>query len=175
MPLSDLQGAIGKDGSAGIASSVSSLTAWARRDPFLSEQVALNAVKTIVLLAPRKSGESGDNIDMIGQAGVRDIDTAQYGIITVFLCHVVLWVFSGVSPIDKKQRLLDLLGRDREVRTSWFMSVLERGLGVSGTDGNFAEDAPKILFRSAAEMLTRLGTWGASLNLALLMHKRSEM
>jgi hypothetical protein len=31
------------------------------------------------------------------------------------------------------------------------------------------------IFKSAAQSLTHLGTWGAALNLALLLHRRAEM
>lgn len=75
------------------------------------------------------------------------------------------------------------------MRESGFVKVLTRALGLGlGGDGDGAlsdpeskrpsdldpRETPKIMFRSAAEMLARLGTWGASLNLALLLHKRSE-
>lgn len=153
---------------------MAALTSWARRDPYIAEQVALNAVRTIVLLAPSKSSERERN----EQGGeIKDIDTAQYGIITVFLCHVILWVFASVSPSDRKKLLLAAIERDSDLRMSRFMPVVRRGLGldVEARKGGDEREDPKILFRSAAEMLTRLGTWGASLNLALLVHKRSEM
>jgi hypothetical protein len=160
---------------------MAALTSWARRAPDVAEQVALNAVKTIMFLAPATKGdrekENKGGCKLIEVGEVRNIDTAQYGIITVFLCHVILWVFSSVSPEDKRQHLLDMILRDGIVGESWFLGVVKKGLGLEIADGTVTEgrEAPKVIFRSAAEMLTRLGTWGASLNLALLLHKRSEM
>lgn len=173
-------GAIGKDGTAGIDASLRSLTLWARRDPFLAEEVAFNAVKTIGILAPQSKGSDRQTINTTVReidrqtinTTIRDIDTAQYGIVTVFLCHVVLWVFSTVSPEARKSHLRERLARDAEVTGGFgFMDVMNSALNDHNREG----DSPKVLFRSAAEMLTRLGTWGASLNMALLLHKRSEM
>jgi len=55
-------------------------------------------------------------------------DTAPYSLITVFLCHVVLWVFASVSPQEMKMQLLDILTHDDDISSSWFMVVLKRGL-----------------------------------------------
>jgi len=66
-----------------------------------------------------------------------------------------------------------MVEKDEVMKSNPFLDVLRAGLGVDIEErGNRGE---KMLFRSAAEMLTRLGTWGASLNLALLVHRRAEM
>jgi hypothetical protein len=166
------------DGFAGISNSVAALTSWAKRAPSVAQDVALNAVKTIILLAPSRSGEKKRDQEEIRERGsVKDIDTAQYGIISVFLCYVVLWVFATVSPKEERQKLLDMIIRDDNAQASEFMAILQKGLGFEIESQRVVDrpEAPKILFRSAAEMLTKYGTWGASLNLALLLHKRSEM
>jgi hypothetical protein len=52
------------------------------------------------------------------------------------------------------------------------------------TGGLIEEGGPRVpsrkdvlgnIFKSAAQSLTHLGTWGAALNLALLLHRRAEM
>jgi hypothetical protein len=134
---------------------MANLSNWAKRSPQHAQEVALNAANTIISLAPKKGMD----------------DTAPYSLITLFLCHVVLWAFAHVSPRERKVDFLEMVEKDEVMKSNPFLDVLRAGLGVDerGSRGE------KALFRSAAEMLTRLGTWGASLNLALLVHRRAEM
>ncbi|KAH8679027.1 fungal-specific transcription factor domain-containing protein [Tricladium varicosporioides] len=203
VPLSDLQGAIGKNGKPGIPIALSNLTLWAAKAPRIAETVAYNAVRTIVSLAPpgdtfnRTRGPDSAN----GRTGYYGgTETMPYSVITLFLCHVTLWVFASVVPVDAKQRFMDAVGSDENLRSSPFYGILRRAMGIMhsgqevGTVGSLngkgkeAEEKTEkekwnemeanvrgVLFRCAAEMLTRLGTWGASLNLALLLHRRAEM
>jgi hypothetical protein len=140
---------------------MSNLSRWAKKSPRIAQNVAFNAIKTIVSLAPNRS--------------IHD-DSAPYSIITLFLCHVVLWVFANVSPQSEKEQLLHKVAENGELFSSHFYRVLRSSMSL-GTDnyGTRKTEAPKILFKSGAEMLTQLGTWGASLNLALLIHRRAEM
>lgn len=75
--------------------------------------------------------------------------------------------------------MLEDVGGNEALRSSHFYGVLKSVMSIetpSGQpDSSTKGDAPKLLFKSAAEMLTQLGTWGASLNLALLIHRRAEM
>ena len=140
---------------------MSNLSMWAKKSPRIAENVALNAVRTIVSLAPNRSIHE---------------DSAPYSIVTLFLCHVVLWVFAKVSPASQKQQLFDRITESSDLRSSRFFGVLENSLSLCADDvGERRTDVPKLLFKSGAEMLTQLGTWGASLNLALLIHRRAEM
>ncbi|KAH9207191.1 fungal-specific transcription factor domain-containing protein [Leptodontidium sp. 2 PMI_412] len=159
VPLPDLQNAIGKDGTAGIAQAISNLSSWARSSPNNAEQVAQRAVRAILSLSPP-------------EIPVGQIDTAPYSLIAVFLCHVILWVFVRVSTPEQKLHLLQRLELDSELGRSSLISLLRSDLGIDEGDGKVHK---KVLFRSGAEMLTRLGTWGASLNLALLLQRRAEM
>jgi hypothetical protein len=136
---------------------MANLSNWAKGSPQHAQEVALNAANTIISLAPKKGMD----------------DTAPYSLITLFLCHVVLWAFARVSPQELKVDFLEMVEKDEVMKSNPFLDVLRAGLGVDIEErGNRVE---KMLFRSAAEMLTRLGTWGASLNLALLVHRRAEM
>jgi hypothetical protein len=167
--LSDLQNAIGKTGAEGIMQAMTTLTNWARKSPRVAEEVAYNAVRTIVSLAPTKYTHEDD---------IWNTDTAPYSLITLFLCHVVLWVFAKVCPSEQKYRLLRIVAENEVLRSSAFFAVLQRALALDeeGSRGQMDKnDAPNILFKCGAEMLTRLGTWGASLNLALMIHQRAEM
>lgn len=116
-----------------------------------------------MMIAPNKYGTEG---------GIRNIDTAPYSLITIFLCHIVLWVFANVAPHLQKLRLVDTVLRNIDMRLTPFPGILRRafGLGDNGmqvsrraTQGSDKDEhgrdaAPIVLFRSAAEMLTRLGT-----------------
>ncbi|CZR69447.1 uncharacterized protein PAC_19347 [Phialocephala subalpina] len=163
VPLSDLQNAIGKDGMTGIAQALSNLSNWARRSPHIADQVAYNATKTIVSLAPSQN---------LSDDGIRNVDTAPYSLIAIFLCHIVLWAYATVTARDQRMGLLGNVMQHPVLGKSNFVVLLKRAMGL---DGNEEDGEPKLLFRSAAEMLTRLGTWGGSLNLALLLHRRAEM
>ncbi|KAE9371442.1 hypothetical protein N431DRAFT_410158 [Stipitochalara longipes BDJ] len=178
--LSDLQNAIGKEGAAGSIRAFAKLTKWARRSPQLAEQAVCHAIKTIVMLAPGKNGKGG----------IRNIDTAPYSLITIFLCHIVVWAFANVASDSQKLQLFDIVSQNVELRSTAFFATLQRSLWVEGDwahalrkevqegDDQIEQDsaaAANLLFRSAAEMLIRLGTWGGALNLALLLRERAEM
>ena len=133
------------------------------------------------MLAPGKDNENG---------GIRNIDTAPYSLITIFLCHIVVWAFANVASDSQKLQLLDTISRNVELRSTAFFATLQRSLWVDGNWANTSRkeaqddrdqneqesaEAANLLFRSAAEMLIRLGTWGCALNLALLLRERAEM
>lgn len=140
---------------------MSSLRTWARKSPQTAENVAFSAVKTVVSLAPNRNIHE---------------DSGPYSVITLFLCHVILWVFASVSPPSQKQQFLDKIKANGELHSSHFYGVLRSSLSLElNSSGSTKSDEPKVLFKSGAEMLTQLGTWGASLNLALLIHRRAEM
>jgi hypothetical protein len=179
--LSDLQNAIGKEGTTGSARAFAKLTKWARKTPHLAEQVVCHAIKTILMLAPGEDHMEG---------GIRNIDTAPYSLITIFLCHIVVWAFANVAIQSQKVQLLDVVSKSMDVRSTPFFATLKRSLGFDGNaaqrmrmTGQEHEDqneqnstaAANLLFRSAAEKMIRLGTWGAALNLAQLLHERAEM
>ena len=144
---------------------MSSLSSWARSSPSNAEQVAQRAVQAIMSLSPPDSNSHISSVYL---------DTAPYSLIAIFLCHVILWVFVSVSAKDQRMQLLERLELDKDLRSSTFISLL-RGDAEVGEDDGTGRVQKKVLFRSGAEMLTRLGTWGASLNLALLLQRRAEM
>lgn len=182
--LSDLQSAIGKEGAPGSARAFAKLTKWASKSPQLAEQVVCHAIETIIILAPGK-----DN----GEGGIRNIDTAPYSLITIFLCHIVVWAFANVASHSQKLQLFNGISGNVELQSTAFFTTLQRSFGLDGraarhqqplkTTRREGEDqnehsptaAANLLFRSSAEMLIRLGTWGGALNLAQLLHERAEM
>jgi hypothetical protein len=168
VPITDLQNAIGKEGLTAIPHAHSHLRNWARRDGQISENVIYNAVKTIYLLAPLSRARDDSTWN---------IDTAQYSCTTLFLCHILLWIYAGVASRPQKLRLLELVAQSQEMKSSRFLGVLKRGFLGDDENARATQEAaePKVFFRSAAEMLTSLGTWGVSLSMAKLIHERSKM
>ncbi|TVY44955.1 Oocyte zinc finger protein [Lachnellula occidentalis] len=169
--LSDLQNAIGRTGPEGIIRAMTKLTNFAQKSPRVAEQAAYNAVRAIVSLTHTKGTDEDD---------IQNTDIAPYSIITLFLSHVVLWLFAKVCPREQKSVLLGIVGDNEVLRSSAFFAVLQRAFALGDDEDDVAgkmnsKDAPNILFKFGAEMLTRLGTWGASLNLALMIHQRAEM
>ncbi|KAL3427196.1 alpha-L-rhamnosidase (RhaA is able to hydrolyze alpha-1) [Phlyctema vagabunda] len=169
--LTDLQNAIGKDGSSGISQAMINLNKWAAEAPRKAAIVAYNAVKTIVSLTSKQS-RFDDDAHLTG--------TIPYNLITIFLCHVVLWAFVSASNDSQKSQLLQILCTDQEVCSSSFFSTLKRGLSSQDRDPEIVDsltisEFQRFIFKSAAEMLAQFATWGAALNLALLLHNRAEM
>ena len=88
-------------------------------------------------------------------------------------------MFANVCPREQKSVLLGMVGDNEVLRSSAFFAVLQRAMALGDEDGVAGKmnnkDAPNILFKFGAEMLTRVGTWGASLNMALMIHQRAEI
>jgi hypothetical protein len=114
--LSDLQPAIGKEGTPDSTRAFSKLTKWARTSPQLAKQVASHAIRTIILLAPGK-----DN----GEAGIRNTDTATYSLITIFLCHIIVWAFAKVATSPQKLQFLETISENREITSTAFLATLK--------------------------------------------------
>lgn len=170
--ITDLQEAIGKDGPDGIKPAINRLKVWSLDGYFASASWssvvqdtksqafigAVEAINTISSIANRPSAQAA----------------VPYSLIGLFLAHVLLWGFAMTTSPESKQLLrqhvsqLSLTGPI----AGQLSSVLESSLSANPTPGF---DAPCSIFKHAAYSLTRLGTWGASLNMALLLHKRSEL
>lgn len=181
VPITDLQEAIGKGGNAMIQPAISRLATWVSVDPTRAKETVVEAVDTIQRILwfqqtrTRKTDESA--------GGGEGSDTSPYNSITLFLSYVLLWGFATVATAEQRREVGDLLaGRGEEFRSRSLQRVVRIALGVpaepqAGTSAAGGEETagPKVLFKHAAQVLTRLGDWGCSLNLALLLHWRSEM
>ncbi|KAH7120367.1 fungal-specific transcription factor domain-containing protein [Dactylonectria estremocensis] len=169
--LTDLQDAIGKNG-PDINSALDRLKFWSLDGCFVSGQwgstvqdpkspalsAATEAVNIIACISDRPSVQAA----------------TPYSFISLFLAHLLLWGFAITAEPESKHMLkqqvcqLSLSGPIAEQLSS----VLDSALSANPTPGF---DAAGLIFKHAAYALTRLGTWGASLNMALLLHKRSEL
>lgn len=157
---------------------MTNLTDWAIESPQKAEEVAHKAVKIIVFLNSKRERYEED---------AHLTDTIPYNLITIFLCHVVLWVYANVATPASKLHLLETVAANDILHSSPFFAILANGLSAdhdSVVDSGHQVDAAvrrsgndfsRTLFKSAAEMLAQFATWGAALNLALLLHNRAEM
>jgi hypothetical protein len=173
IPLTCAQNAIGKAGPAGIPPAMSDLALWTRSCSSQAVQATLIAAKLIHSLYPVRKEANGER-----KLASAHIDTGPCSIITFFLCHVTLWTFVCVAGSRQKRVLLELLKQEDGLSKSPLFLVLKQVLlsGDAAEEGGLSrEDAMKLVFRSASEGLTRMGTWGCALNLAMLLHRRAEM
>ncbi|KAN0090483.1 Fungal specific transcription factor domain containing protein [Hyaloscypha variabilis] len=170
--ISDLQNAIGKDGNTGIPEAMSKLHHWVKTSPRVAEQLTYACSKTIATplsaLVPRVLGPTA----------------CEQAIIAIFLCHVVVWIFSSVASPLQKESLAARLRENKELWNSPQIQALRQVLEFRDENTGREEATPAMMrkkdvlgniFKSAAQSLTHLGTWGAALNLALLLHRRAEM
>ncbi|KAH7153567.1 fungal-specific transcription factor domain-containing protein [Dactylonectria macrodidyma] len=171
--LTDLQDAIGKNGPDSINSALDRLKVWSIDGCVASRQWGLSTVQDLKSPALQAAIEATNVIACIsGRSSVQA--AVPYSFIGLFLAHILLWGFAMTAEPEAKQLLIQhvcqfpLSGPISEQLSS----VLDSALSAHSTPGS---DGPCIIFKHAAYALTRLGTWGASLNMALLLHKRSEL
>ncbi|KAE9365869.1 hypothetical protein N431DRAFT_385817 [Stipitochalara longipes BDJ] len=170
--ISDLQNAIGKDGNTGIPEAMSNLHHWVQTSPRVAEQLTYACSKTIATplsaLVPKVLGPTA----------------CEQATIAIFLCHVVVWIFASVASPLQKESLSARLRENEELWKSPQIQALKQALEFRDGNAGRGEGAPAMMrrkdelgniFKSAAQSLTHLGTWGAALNLALLLHRRAEM
>ncbi|OBT92855.2 hypothetical protein VE01_09039 [Pseudogymnoascus verrucosus] len=170
IPLTDIQNAIGKSGPSKIPEAMSKVSNWVRMSP-QSLDAALLCIEIIDSLAPVNHNSSADKHSTVRYS--------VHSIITVFLCHITLWAFINVARREQKQGLMHLIEINDKINSGHFTAVVKRGLIENSEDALncmvSSSDASRLIFRSASEVLTRMSTWGAALDLAVLLYKRAEM
>jgi hypothetical protein len=161
-PLTDLQDA----GASKIPSAVSKSSLWIRSSQD-SLNAALEAITIIDFLSPTK---------LIPRAALPVRDYTPYSIITLFICHTTLWAFVSFADATRKSELRHLIDSYEALNSAPISTLLRWLLTYHRHDsingGNYTVNSQKLLFRSAAEGLTRMGTWGCSLNPAMMLYRR---
>ncbi|KFY06617.1 hypothetical protein V492_07908 [Pseudogymnoascus sp. VKM F-4246] len=159
--LTDLQDAIGKSGPSKIPEAMANLSSWVKLSPQSLDAVLL-CIETIDSLAPVNQNVSNDKRS-----------AARYSIpsiITVFLCHTTLWAFVNVAGRERKQELVRLIETNHKIKSGHFAAVITRVLIENGEGGRASSDASRLIFRSAAEVLTRMdGYLGSSFGYGCLV------
>lgn len=168
-----------------------------REDHELAVDMAVRAAEAIMEVNRDVNGADilgrgigGDETPGGVRAGM--VDTGAYGAVLLMVSHVVLWLFAQVADRSQKEHLMSRLQGYRTPTDSGFLNILgielaanedlpsTSGMGYEGVQNNGGKDQQNIyrpsraLFRSAAETLTKFGTWGVALDMALLLHFRAE-
>ncbi|KAK5108277.1 hypothetical protein LTR62_008592 [Meristemomyces frigidus] len=165
VPFTDIQASFGKNGEAGMDTATQNLRQWMTAHSQIAEDIVYTAIETI---------------DYLITKGVKQAASEQ-SVIAMFLCYALVWKFATLASRGSKERLLERISRNE---SSWKMPQVAyiktqlEGPGDSGRSGRGSSSATGSswgILRSAAQCLTQLGIWGAALNLALLLQRRSEM
>lgn len=168
VPFTDIHGAFGKNGKEGIAAATVNFRRWVNADPQTAEDIIQTALKTIEYLVTNRASSAA----------------SEQSIIAMFLCYVLVWLYANIAPMKQRQGLLNRLARDEQMWKCPQLAYIKRELEstrdavTTSNDGNSSASRTELtwgVLRSAAQCLTQLGTWGAALNLALLLQRRSEM
>ncbi|GAB7348642.1 hypothetical protein MBLNU459_g7013t2 [Dothideomycetes sp. NU459] len=166
---------------------MSRLSSWCRNNSAEAQHVALEAITTVdnIVRYQQRGNQSWNGLSGVSGRGSgslqKPVDTSPYNIITLFLCHILLWTFATVTDEDQKQAVGKALRELEPISPNKpLYNITRKGLGLpengSGSEETASEsEGPDIFLKHAAKLMTRFGDWGASLNLALLLHWRSEM
>ncbi|KZM27963.1 DNA binding [Ascochyta rabiei] len=150
-PISDIQDSLGRSGPADAEAARTKLSAWIHQCPEQAARAVEDAATCISLIMCNE-GES-DPYDVIG----------------LFLCHVVVWSFAHAASAHQKGFILRQL-QDKPGVSPAVLEVIQAGFAHDDSTDDSEVDAPQLVFRHAIQSLVQLGTWGASSNLALLLH-----
>lgn len=148
-PVSEIQDCLGKSGLADSEAALARLKTWILQCPDQAASALEDAVKCISLTLTN-DGESGP-----------------YDLIGLFLCHIIIWAFAHAMPLSQKDTLIRQMQSNKSVLHA-VLEVIEAGFLQNNADN--AVKGPQVIFRHAIQSLVHLGTWGASSNLALLLH-----
>ena len=149
-PVSEIQDCLGRSGAADAKAAMGRLAAWIGR--YLDQAIrAVEDAATCISLIMSNPSES-DPYDIIG----------------LFLCHVIVWSFAQTASSRQKEVFIETLQKQQRVLPT-VLEVIQAGFSCGGIEDTTL-DAPQLIFRHAIQSLVQLGTWGASSNLALLLH-----
>jgi hypothetical protein len=150
-PVSDIQDCLGRSGPADAKAAMSRLAAWIVRCPEQATCAVEDAANCISIILNNRA--ESDPYDMIG----------------LFLSHVIVWSFAHTASSHQKESIIKTLREHPEILPT-VLEVIQAGFGCSETAEATTFDVPQLIFRHAIQSLVQLGTWGASQNLALLLH-----
>jgi hypothetical protein len=144
IPLSDIQDCLGRSGPADARTAIMRLTAWAVQNKEETYDAIENAAICITFIIG-----SGD-------------ECAPYDVIGLFLSHVVIWAIAKSASTIQRANIVRRL-QDNRGLSSEVCEFIEAGFVAE----------PALILKHAIQSLVQVGTWGASSNLALLLHHTS--
>ncbi|OLN86539.1 Transcription factor steA 1 [Colletotrichum chlorophyti] len=171
--ISDIQDALGKGGAHAVDEGLNMLRLsfvngyGGDKNPQELSPESLEVFQRII----------GDVITFAEDSRLRS--TFPYSIFSTFLNHVLLWALVRTSCDKSKEELRlclrSLAASSKRYSTSELRSALDIALSSPGGKGLGGVDARHVLLMHTAQNLAQLGTWGASLNLALLLQLRAQV
>lgn len=158
LPLTDIQDCLGRAGLTNAAAAMARLRVWTTQYPDDANCVALDAAMCIGFIMSTEE------------------DTAPYDMIALFLCHLALWIFANTTSLLQKEETARKI-REKHLVCEKVCDFIEAGFATRDARerGRVVEGhESQLIFKHAIQVLVRLGTWGASSNLALLLHLRQD-
>ncbi|KAL2784702.1 fungal-specific transcription factor domain-containing protein [Aspergillus keveii] len=182
VPLSDLQNALGKADVAGIAPAMESMRQLLQRHSEETAGIFVGCLRTIDDLQVKPGHSGPTNASSSATLVTAESTREPVEIITCFLSQVLVWMLAHCADSTHSQLLLKHM-HEAEVSGGGFVTVVEAALKESTTRANISTDggecvasahANTVLF-AAADGLSEMGPWAASLNLALLLWHRGRV
>lgn len=103
-------------------------------------------------------------------------ESSPYNLIGLFLCHIAIWAFANVATTEQRLEVSRILQESSAV-SSHVCEFIEAGFAIAGSAADIESSCSlesKLIFKHAIQVLVQLGSWGASSNLALLLHLQGE-
>ncbi|KAJ5703846.1 hypothetical protein N7493_010984 [Penicillium malachiteum] len=137
-----------------------------------SNEVNSNSESTSDTFAMNASSEAIKLIEL-GLKTQSKHSSVPLSIISLFLSHVALWAIAKTAPLEIKALIPALVNPNALDKASWTRLRKVLDLVISGSEsGNLSEAG--LMLKQCANTLTKLGYWGASLNLAFLLRQLTE-
>jgi hypothetical protein len=166
VPILDLQNALGKAGTSEISPAINTMHGILTNHPEDVGSILMHCLEVIRDLRVQP-------ISCTGESQSRMIEPPD--IITCFLSGVFIWVL--VTCADPKQVKFLRDKMDEFGDSDGFFAVIKEALACdpdqrAGHKGNISK--PNLIIFAAADVISKMTPWNASLNLALLLCHRSK-
>ncbi|PKS08416.1 hypothetical protein jhhlp_005127 [Lomentospora prolificans] len=179
--LIDLQEAMGKDGPVKTTLAANRLKEWfATRPPTMESPETVDIPGShsadrpdFALLA---ASEALQIIGLVLGMPLEERGTP-LSVICLFLSHVALWALERTASTESKLLISQMrraAGLDQRLQEE-LPSVQVGDTSMNASRGGSAQSGAGWILKHCAMALTKLGTWGSALNLAVMLQHLSEM
>ena len=179
--ITDLQEAMGKDGPVKTTLAANRLKEWfATRPPTMESPETVDIPGShsadrpdFALLA---ASEALQIIGLVLGMPLEERGTP-LSVICLFLSHVALWALERTASTESKLLISQMrraAGLDQRLQEE-LPSVQVGDTSMNASRGGSAQSGAGWILKHCAMALTKLGTWGSALNLAVMLQHLSEM
>ncbi|OAL51620.1 hypothetical protein IQ07DRAFT_678792 [Pyrenochaeta sp. DS3sAY3a] len=157
LPLSDMQDCIGRSGPEDCLEAMDRLRIWTVRH---FDQACLVVKEAAACISTIMSYHEESN---------------PYSLIGLFLSHIAIWAFANVATAEQRLDVFWVL-QESSVVSSHVREFIKAGFAIAGSAADTESSCSlesKLIFKHAIQVLVQ-GSWGASSNLALLLHLQGE-